>query len=250
MNKSREINNRLHGIYNKGDKTAFQQTIFGAMLLSMRGYALGMINRRFGRSKYNISLGKDVEGTVITLSKVLASTFTDVGGFDLTLRALLLPFSKDTAILMDRAGFSSNQIANMKRNMGDAFFMALSSFLKALFARPKEGWDDDDEDMFYGILYYFASRLNTEQSALNSPWGAIKEIPVLSNINPVGFSVLLQLADIGKLAITGEEYVSTGEKKWVNKAERLIPYYRSWLLMQDPYKAAKSYQYGRTTITR
>ena len=49
MNKSREINNRLHGIYNKMDKTAFQQYLLGSLLTSMRRYALGMINRRFGR---------------------------------------------------------------------------------------------------------------------------------------------------------------------------------------------------------
>ena len=38
MDKCREINNRLHGIYNNQDKTAFHGTWYGNAVLAMRGY--------------------------------------------------------------------------------------------------------------------------------------------------------------------------------------------------------------------
>ena len=60
--KTREITNRMHGIYNNIDKNTFQQTIYGNLLLAMRGYALGMIERRFGSSKYSVVLKRETSG--------------------------------------------------------------------------------------------------------------------------------------------------------------------------------------------
>jgi hypothetical protein len=54
------------------------------MLLSMKGYALGLMERRFGSNKSSITLGGEAEGSLRTLAKVIASTFTDRGGFKLT----------------------------------------------------------------------------------------------------------------------------------------------------------------------
>jgi len=51
------------------------------------------------------------------------------------------------------------------------------------------------------------------------------------------------------LSITQEED-RQGRSKAVKKIERLIPYYKSWLILQDPYKAAQSYQYGRTMYVK
>lgn len=255
IDKAREINNRMHGIYNDQDKVAFQQNIFGNALLSMRGYALGMIQRRLGANIYSTTLDTDSEGTLISLAKVIASTFTDKGGFGLTARAIFLPVSQKVKQQMLDAGFSANQYYNMRRNWADMLVIAALSLLKILTAKPDDE-DDEEDNLVTGIAYYTASRLYSEQAAFNTPWGFVKEIPVVTNISPVGFSLATDIVNIATLVATQEEYQSNGatyekgDLKWQHKVERLLPYYRSFLLLQNPYQASQSYQYGRANIVR
>lgn len=252
MDKAREVNNRMHGIYNNQDKVSFQQNVYGNALLAMRGYALGMIQRRFGVNTYSVSLGGETEGSLRTLSKVIASTFTDRGGFALTARAILLPTSKATQQKMLDAGFSANQYYNMRRNWADMLVITALFLLNLLTAKPDDD-DDEEPDQVMGIAYYFASRLLSEQSAFNAPWGMVRESQSLTNVSPVGFSALLNLYDLAEKFVTQDEYKSSGdsyekgELKWQHKAERMLPFYRSWLLMQSPYQAAQSYTFGRAT---
>lgn len=265
MDKAREINNRLHGIYNNQDKVAFQQNMFGNMLLAMRGYALGMLERRYGASKYNTILGGETEGSMRSLAKVIASTFTDRGGFGLTMRAILLPVSKKTKQAMLNAGFSANQYYNMRRNMGDAMFILALTLLKILTA--KGGGDDDDKeseeevDTTTGIVYYFAARLLREQSAMNTAWGMVDESQNLMSMTPVGVSGLIDISNLayqfGGSLVADEDnsefyYQSKkegmyekGDSKWEAKFWRMFPYLRSNYVWEHPYEAAKSYDYGR-----
>ena len=107
-----------------------------------------------------------------------------------------------------------------------------------------------------GFLYYAASRLYSEQAAFNTPWGFVKEALVVTNISPVGFSLATDLVNIVTLFATQEEYKSSGgtyekgDLKWAHKVERMLPYWRSYLMMQNPYQAAQSYQYGRANLTK
>lgn len=265
MDKAREINNRLHGIYNNQDKVAFQQNMFGNMLLAMRGYALGMLERRYGASKYNTILGGETEGSMRSLAKVIASTFTDRGGFGLTMRAILLPVSKKTKQAMLNAGFSANQYYNMRRNMGDAMFILALTLLKILTA--KGGGDDDDKeseeevDTTTGIVYYFTARLLREQSAMNTAWGMVDESQNLMSMIPVGVSGLIDISNLayqfGGSLVADEDnsefyYQSKkegmyekGDSKWEAKFWRMFPYLRSNYVWEHPYEAAKSYEYGR-----
>jgi len=77
MDKAREINDRMHGIYNNQDRVAFQQSIYGNALMAMKGYALGMIERRFGVNKYNTMLRGESEGSLRTAAKVIVAAATD-----------------------------------------------------------------------------------------------------------------------------------------------------------------------------
>lgn len=255
MDKVREINNRMHGIYNNLDKVAFQRTIFGGAFMAMRGYALGMVQRRFGASNYSVTLEQDTEGSYRSLMKVLAN-ITETPA--LTMRAIFLPVSDKVKQEMLNAGYSANQYYNMRRNFGDMLFIAASFLLKLLTAKPDDD-DEEDTNIAMGISYYFASRLFTEQSAFNTPWGMVKESKPLLNVLPAGASVTLNIMDIAyymALDVIGDEgayYKSSGstytkgETKWKHKVERLLPFYRSYLLLQTPYQAAQSYQYGRVT---
>lgn len=265
MDKAREINNRMHGIYNNQDKVAMQQSIFGNMLLSMKGYALGLAERRFGTSKHSTALGGEVEGSMRTLLKVIMSSATDRGGFSLTMRAILFPFGKKAKQNMLRAGFSANQFYNMRRNWGDGAAIVALLLLKLLTEAPVGDDDDDDEeetDILAGLVYYFSSRLFREQAAYNTPRGWSDESSTLLNVAaPAGFSVLTQLWSIASGAV-GSQFASEddseyfyqsskegiyeeGDAKWERKFWRMFPYLRSEYVFNHPYDAAASYEYGR-----
>ena len=267
MDKAREINNRLHGIYNNQDKVALQQNIFGNMLMAMRGYALGMIERRFGRSKYNTMIGGEVEGSVNTFAKVVASTFTDQGGFLETMKYVFLPVVLGDKVKadMEAHGFSANQYYNMRRNFGDMMVIGLLALLKYLTRPGARGDDDDDkytdEDTAAGLAYYFSSRLYREQAAFNLPTGAYLEKNNLLDLNPAGFSVIYTLSNMAKLGVgqnfadeddatyfyqsSKEGLYEEGDSKFWKKFDRMFPYLRSVYIFEHPYTAMESYDYGQ-----
>ena len=239
MDKAREINDRMHGIYNDQDKTAFHQILFGNMLLAMRGYALGMVQRRFGNAKYSVALGGETEGSMLTLAKVIASIGTEQMGLWKAVRAMAFPIflGKGTKEMMLKAGFSSNQFANMRRTQMDFLVIGLLTLLKMLTAKPD---DDDDKAEKYaeerkayyemlkahgapdeyikvlkandkkrmeeaksidpvGITYYFATRWLREQAAFNTGPGLYEEAPAVTSLVPAGISALSNLAELTTL---------------------------------------------------
>lgn len=265
MDKAREINIRLHGIYNNQDKVAFSQNWYGSAVLAMRGYALGMLERRIGANKYSVALGQDVEGSLNTVAKVILSSVTDRGGFKLTARALLLPFGKHTQSLLYQAGFSANQVRNLKRNMGDAVLIGLLLILKCLSSLGDDD-DDDENNIALGLLYYFSNRLYREQSAFNNPYGWYYESNTVLDMAPAGLSALIDIIDTGK-KIGGLPFASKdnpdfyyqsrktglyeeGDSKGWNHMKRMTPYLRSVYTFEHPYAAAESYEYGRNVKAR
>lgn len=265
-NKAREINIRMHGIYNNQDKVAFSQNWYGNALLSMRGYALGMLERRIGQNKYNTILGQDTEGTLNTLSKLFLSSFTDRGGLKLTLRGLLLPFGKGATQALQTAGFSANQVRNLKRNWGDLFLIGLLTLLRGATALGKDDDDDDQNEIAKGLLYYFSSRLQAEQTAFNLPHGWSMEMNTLLELEPSGIAAVIDLVKTSYLLATqwwqdpeDSEYYyqqdkegiyEEGDSKAITHFKRMFPYLRSLYVLRNPYEAAKSWEYGRTIKTR
>lgn len=273
--KAREITNRMHGIYNNSDKVMFQQTIYGNMALAMRGYALGMFERRFGASKYNVALGEETGGSVMDALKVFAYAFRGIDNAKLSVRALLLPFGEKTKQQMLNAGFSMHQYRNMRRNFGDLAFIAMLAIIKALTSKP-DGEDDEDEeinDTAMGLAYYFSSRLLREQRAMNTIKGIKDESSSLLDIEPIGVSIIEDMWDLA-YGFIGQQFIEPSDRKLLenekpenytdfyynskkkglynygdSKAEkkfwRMFPYYRSIYVFENPYDAAASFEYGK-----
>lgn len=261
MDKAREINNRMHGIYNKQDKVAIQQELFLNMLTVMKGYALGLMERRFRGSKYSMALGGESEGSVTTALKVITSTFTDRKGFQTTIMALFTPvlLGQKTLKAMQAMGFSENQYYNMRRNFGDFLFIGALALIKMVLAK---GEDDDDDDWFKGMGYYLANRLFREQSAYNLPNYGFDEVQSLTSLVPVGVGVATDFMELANL-LMGAAFVkdvhdsryyyqqnkpgvySKYDPKWEVKLAKMIPWYRSLYVYKNPYEASKSYEYGR-----
>jgi len=253
QNLCRETNNRMHGIYNRMDKTAFHNTWYGQAALAMRGYALGLLYRRFSSNQYSVSLGRESEGSLVTASKVFINMFGGTKNFIPSLRALVCPFGDSVKNSLLEMGFSVEQYRNMRRNWADFAFIGMLWILKALTAKSGDDDDDDDDDTTSGLIYYFASRLYKEQNAYNTPWGIWDEQKSVLDWMPSGVSVVGQILYISRLMITQEEYKTSsathekGDKKWEYKIGSYIPYYRSTRVLEHPYESAKSYEYGRAT---
>ena len=253
QNLCRETNNRMHGIYNRIDKTAFHNTWYGQAVLAMRGYALGLLYRRFSSNHYSVALGRESEGTLDTASKVFINMFGGTKNFIPSLRALICPFGDSVKNSLLEMGFSVEQYRNMRRNWADFALIGMLWVLKALTAKSEDDDDDDDDDTTSGLIYYFASRLYMEQNAYNTPLGIWQEQKSVLDWMPSGVSVAGQILDISRLMITQEEYEDSsathekGDKKWEYKVGSYIPYYRSTRVLEHPYEAAKSYEYGRAT---
>lgn len=266
MDKAREINNRLHGIYNKQDAVAFSQTLIGKMLMSMRNYILGMAERRFGTQKYSLALQGETEGSYRTALKVFMTSFTDKGGFWKTAQLLFLPTTKRAKGLAMSMGFSENQYRNMRRFFADYLFIGLVWLVKALTALDTGGDDDDDDEetdpnVITGIIYYFASRLFREQTALATPRGVYDEFPNVTSMTPAGLSALGDIANTAYLiagSIGADEENSEffyqaskkgryekGDPKWQYRFFRMFPFYRSIYTFTNPYEAAAGYEFGR-----
>ncbi len=266
MDKCREINNRLHGIYNNQDKVAFQQSWYGNAVLAMRGYALGMVERRFAPSHYSLVLGHDVEGSLSTLGKVLISPdmsiAAKIASIALPINLLGLPIGDKAKLAMYKAGFSKNQVANMRRNFGDALLIGFLWLLKSLSAKG----EDDDDDVTTGLIYYFSNRLYREQAAFNTLNGVFHEVTTVTDLMPVGGSALRDIMQLGYQFI-GIPFADEGDSDFFYQSDReglyeegdakayvhfwrMFPYLRSIYTFEHPYESAKSFEYGKNIKAR
>lgn len=245
--KSDEINIRLHGIYNTIDKVKFQQNIYGNMVLGMRGYMLGALEKGFAGSKYNVGLDTDTEGEFSALAKMFIYTITgmyDESGQKIdskaTERVLTawkanifsnIAFSKlsrtekrFTGIQsVTDSGFSESQYYSMRRAQIHISAVMTITFMSALLKATAWKFDlDDDEDdkkkswlyrtlnNILGVLHYSLFRWGIEQTAYATPEGLAKEVPSVTDIVPIGFKSLLRMWNIIELLIAGDKYARDG----------------------------------------
>ncbi len=245
--KARDINDKLHGIYNEQNSPTIAQSILGNSLLSMRRYALGFVEKRFGASKENAYYRSDTEGSLRTFAKAILLGVTSKDNAIPVLRSIFLPYSKKSKELMAELNFSPGQMASLRRNFNDMVVIALLALLQAGLRFV----DEDKENIPIGIMYYFVSRVGREQMAFNTPWGIIAEAPGLTRLVPAGASAFYDLMDIGYNLVTEKQYEQSsawyekGYFKGESQVLRRTPYLRTYLQMQNPYDAAASYEYGR-----
>lgn len=226
MDKCRNICNRLHGIYNTEDKVAFQQNFYGNLVMAMRGYSLGMINRRYANSRFNVPQNKVVEGSANTALKVFLSALYDINNWDnwkAVTEAMLytIPvanlslFSKKygnkVKADMQKAGFSEHQYYNMRR-FGMDYLILEGLAIMRLLSSPGAHFglnDDEDEDgkktvdtddnWIAGLIYYFTNRWFNEQGAFNWPSSMAYEFNSLLDWAPVGFSGFSNILSLATL---------------------------------------------------
>lgn len=188
--RCRGINNRMHGVYNRGDGGAFQKFAIASMAASMKKYAIGLIDRRFAFSRYDFRTGEFRQGSTITMGALFLDCFTAYSSgqdnkiiefFD-TLKLnyptswknilgdaaklfygltkffyiTLASFSSITGVdqYLRNRGYSENQIANVRRSLGDIFRPLWIQFLMS-FVSPPDDDKDKDETLYDQIHGFF-----------------------------------------------------------------------------------------------
>lgn len=147
--KSAAINQRMHGIYNKLDRSAIQRLAIGRLGMMFRKWMKPSLNRRFKSATYNYDLDAWTEGYYWTTGKFMIALAKDLRKtqFDIASKwKELHPTEK----------------ANIRRALTEvAHFLAVMAVLGIL------DWDDDRErPWLLKMTEYQLRRLYTELGAM------------------------------------------------------------------------------------
>lgn len=275
MDKCREINNRLHGIYNEQDKTAWHNNLYFNAFLAMKGWALGYLEHMFSGSHYSIALNKEVEGFVNTALKIPFSVamnklYKEEGlGIRDMLITMINPWSKRAKTAMLKAGFSEEQNFNARRMVASELLMLFLMLLGAAVAPPDKDDDEEEEEMSIaeGLIFYLSYRTLLEQQAFLNPSETYIQSGALMDFVPVGVAALMDLINLGYQGVgatvadeenseffyqsddTKERY-EEGDSKFSQHLIRLLPYVKSVWALEHPYEAKDNYEFGRKLRTR
>lgn len=191
----RGINNRLHGVYNSNDGGAYLGKILGPAFASLKKYAIGLIDRRFTRSRYDARAKKHRQGSTVTIANLTADymfTFDkntlihmsdrEAAMFKLCKRAAnavlglgqvlcIVSFAgAGTANILRRRGYSENQIANIRRFWADNMVPEFLRFLLYIVAPPDELDDDKGSLLVKGLLATGALKEREIKEYDDEPW--------------------------------------------------------------------------------
>lgn len=211
--KAAAINQRMHGIYNKLDRSAVQRLAIGRMGVMFRKWVKPSLNRRFKSASYNMDLQAWTEGYYVT-----------TGRFLLQLARELRKSQFDIA--SDWKNLSRTEKANIKRAVTEvAHYLAVITVLGLI------DWDDkDNRPWLTKMVEYQLRRLKTETGVLipgkpmideglkimKSPAAAIQTIQstldLIGLINPMNYEVF-----------AGEDAIlQSGQFEGKSKAYRLL----------------------------
>lgn len=74
--RCRAINNRMHGVYNRGDGGAYLGLALGGPIASLKKYAIGLIDRRFSRARYDFRTKEIRQGSYVTMCNLVLDCFS------------------------------------------------------------------------------------------------------------------------------------------------------------------------------
>lgn len=147
--KSAAINQRMHGIYNKADRSAVQRLAVGRMAIMFRKWVKPSLNRRFKSASYNMDLQSWTEGYYVTTGRFLMQLAQELrkSQFD---------------IASDWNKLSKTEKANIRRAVTEvAHYLAIITVLGLI------DWDDgENRPWLEKMVEYQLRRLRTETGVL------------------------------------------------------------------------------------
>lgn len=216
-NKVVGVNHKLHGIYNKSDRSIFQQQFYGRAVMQFRKYYIPGLNKRFGRtfgkSTYSERLGREEEGMYVSTFNFLTKPVKDAWNLqkDSENKEYIKFFLDTLASYKDFFGnaniywhtLTQGQKANVMKTATEYLtFLAIYAtwlLIKALKAK----YDDDEDDVnswALGMLIYQIDKLSTEMQTYYVIGGIDNAKKIAQSPIPAWKNVSNGLKAVGELA--------------------------------------------------
>lgn len=180
--RSAAINQRMHGIYNKADRSAVQRLAIGRMGMMFRKWIKPSLNRRFKSATYNYDLDAWIEGYYRTSGRFLLQLARDLRETQFNLAARwneLTPTEK----------------ANIRRALTETgHFLAVMAIIGLI-----EWSDDKDRPWLVRMAEYQARRLYTELGTMIPGKPMISEGLKIIKSPAAGVNTIENMLDLTKL---------------------------------------------------
>lgn len=180
--RSAAINQRMHGIYNKADRSAIQRLAIGRMGMMFRKWIKPSLNRRFKSASYNYDLDAWTEGYYRTSGRFLLQLARDLREtqFNIATRWNEL---------------TSTEKANIKRALTETgHFLAVMAIIGLI-----EWSDDKDRPWLVRMTEYQMRRLYTELGAMIPGKSMISEGLKIIKSPAAGVNTIENILDLTKL---------------------------------------------------
>ena len=207
------INQRMHGVYNKLDRSAVQRLAIGRIGMMFRKYMKPSLNRRFKSASYNYDLDAWQEGYYATTGRFLLNLVKDL---------------KETQfnLVANWNNLTNTEKANIKRAMTESgHFLAIAIILGLMEWNP-----DKDRPWLEKMAEYQARRLYTELGAFVPSPSFVSQSLTLLKSPAAGVNTAENLLDLVKLlnpynyeTFDGEDaLLKSGRYKGSSKATKLF----------------------------
>lgn len=180
--RSAAINQRMHGIYNKADRSAMQRLAIGRMGMMFRKWMRPSWNRRFNSATYNYDLQAWTEGYYRTTGRFFLALAQDMrqAQFDIASRWKEM---------------TQTEKANVKRALIEvAHFLAVTAAIGLI-----EWSDDRDRPWLVRMVEYQLRRLYTELGAMIPGKSMISEGLKIIKSPAAGVNTIENILDLTKL---------------------------------------------------
>lgn len=147
--KAAAINQRMHGIYNKLDRSAVQRLAIGRMGMMFRKWIKPSLNRRFKSTTYNFDIGEWTEGYYRTTGRFLWQLAKELKEGQFSLAA-------------NWGSLDQRERNNIKRAITEVGHFVAVALILGLIDWP----DDEDRPWLVKMAEYQARRLYTELGSM------------------------------------------------------------------------------------
>lgn len=180
--RSAAINQRMHGIYNKADRSAVQRLAIGRMGMMFRKWIKPSLNRRFKSASYNYDLDAWTEGYYRTSGRFLLQLARDLRETQFN-------------IVARWNELTSTEKANIKRALTETgHFLAVMAIIGLI-----EWSDDKDRPWLVRMTEYQMRRLYTELGAMIPGKSMISEGLKIIKSPAAGVNTIENILDLAKL---------------------------------------------------
>lgn len=212
--KASAINQRMHGIYNKLDRSSIQRLAIGRLGMLYRKWIRPSFNRRFGSASYNFDLQAWTEGYYNTTGKFLTRLGKELIRGQLTLAS-------------NWNNLTGTEKSNIKRAITEVSHLLATMAVISIIENSDE---DDDNIWLTKMIEYQSRRLFTELGAMVPGPQILEEgLRILKSpaagINTIESALdLVDLLNPNSWEVFGGEdaIIQTGKYKGKSKGMRII----------------------------